>query len=66
MKNLTRNTNVEQYSGTVEQAVMRYGFGRNTMRRIAGEAGAIIKVGKCVRVNFAVMDKYLNDICGNE
>lgn len=62
MKALNKNNNTEQKSGTLEQAGMRYGFGRNTMRRIAEEAGAIIKIGKCVRVNFTVMDKYIDTL----
>lgn len=64
MKALNKNNNTEQKSGTLEQAGMRYGFGRNTMRRIAEEAGAIIKIGKCVRVNFTVMDKYIDTLSG--
>ncbi len=64
MKALTKNSSVEQKSGTLEQAGMRYGFGRNTMRKIAEEAGAIIKIGKCVRVNFTVMDKYIDTLSG--
>ncbi|MBO5112533.1 MAG: hypothetical protein J6C12_04205 [Lachnospiraceae bacterium] len=64
MKTLNKNNNTEQKSGTLEQAGMRYGFGRNTMRRIAEEAGAIIKIGKCVRVNFTVMDKYIDTLSG--
>lgn len=64
MKALTKNNGVEQKSGTLEQAGMRYGFGRNTMRKIAEEAGAVIKIGKCVRVNFTVMDKYIDTLSG--
>lgn len=64
MKALTKNNSVEQKSGTLEQAGMRYGFGRNTMRKIAEEAGAVIKIGKCVRVNFTVMDKYIDTLSG--
>ena len=62
MRALRKNESVEQKCGTLEQAGFRYGFGRNTMRKIAEEAGAVIKIGKCVRVNFTVMDKYIDDM----
>lgn len=64
MRALAKNTEVEQKSGTLEQAGMRYGFGRNSMRKIAEDAGAIIKIGKSVRVNFTIMDNYLDALSG--
>lgn len=65
MKALIKNNDVEQKSGTLEQAGMRYGFGRNSMRKIAGDAGAIIKIGKCVRVNFTILDRYIDSLSGD-
>ena len=44
------------FKHALEQAGMRYGFGRNSMRKIAEDAGAIIKIGKSVRVNFTILD----------
>lgn len=64
MKALMKNTDIEQKTGTLEQTGMRYGFGRNSMRKIAEDAGAIIKIGKSVRVNFTIMDKYLDALSG--
>lgn len=64
MRALVKNNEIEQKSGTLEQAGMRYGFGRNSMRKIAGEAGAIIKIGKCVRVNFTILDRYIDSLSG--
>lgn len=64
MRKLEMNKDIEQKCGTLEQASMRYGFGRNTMRKLAEEGNAIIKWGKCVRVNFTVMDKYLDLLTG--
>lgn len=61
---LTKNNDIAQKSGTLEQAGMRYGFGRNRMREIAAEAGAIIKIGKSVRVNFSILDKYMDSLSG--
>ncbi len=62
MRSLIKNNNIEQKSGTLEQAGIRYGFGRNSMRKIAKDAGAIIKIGKSVRVNFTILDKYLDNL----
>lgn len=64
MKALIKNTDIEQKSGTLEQAGMRYGFGRNRMRNIAADAGAIIKIGKSVRVNFTILDRYIDFLSG--
>lgn len=64
MRALIKNTDIEQKSGTLEQAGLRYGFGRNSMRRIAEDAGAIIKIGKSVRVNFTILDKYMDSLSG--
>lgn len=64
MRALTKNTDIEQKTGTLEQAGMRYGFGRNSMRKIAEDAGAVIKIGKCVRVNFTKLDQYMDALSG--
>lgn len=64
MRALAKNNDIEQKSGTLEQADMRYGFGRNSMRKIAEDAGAIIKIGKSVRVNFTILDKYMDSLSG--
>ena len=66
MRPLQQNLNeVEQKTGTLEQAGIRYGFGRNSMRKIAEQAGAVIKIGKSVRVNFTILDKYMDSLSGN-
>ena len=49
-------------SGRIEQACARYGLGRNTMRKVAEEAGAEIKVGKCYLIHFSKVDAYLDAI----
>ena len=50
--------------GSLDDACARYGFGRNKMRQIAENAGAVVKIGRCVRLNFAVLDKYFDEITG--
>lgn len=64
MRALTKSNDIEQKTGTLEQAGLRYGFGRNRMRTIAEDAGAIIKIGKSVRVNFTILDKYMDSLSG--
>lgn len=64
MRALTKSNEFEQKTGTLEQAGLRYGFGRNRMRTIAEDAGAIIKIGKSVRVNFTILDKYMDSLSG--
>ena len=64
MMALIKNDNIEQKTGTLEQAGMRYGFGRNRMRSIAEEAGAVIKIGKSVRINFTILDRYMDAVSG--
>lgn len=60
MRALIKNDDFEQKSGTLEQAGLRYGFGRNSIRKIAEEAGAIIRIGRCIRVNFTILDEYMD------
>lgn len=49
-------------TGRLEQACARYGLGRNTMRTVAEEARAVIRIGKCYLINFEKMDKYMNEM----
>ncbi|WP_431603813.1 DUF6462 family protein, partial [Blautia wexlerae] len=39
-----------------------YGVGRTTMRNIAKEAGAEVKVGKCYLINFSKVDAFIDSI----
>lgn len=64
MKKRLADNLMEAKTGTLECAGARYGFGRNKMRIIAENAGAIIKIGKSVRVNFTILDKYMDALSG--
>lgn len=46
MRKRLENSVAEAKTGTLECAGARYGFGRNKMRAIAEDAGAVIKIGK--------------------
>lgn len=52
----------ELKTGKLEQACMRYGLGKNTMRKVADEAGAVVRIGKCYLINFSKMDKYMDNL----
>lgn len=63
MRSLRTNTEVSSIrTGTLEHACQRYDLGRNTMRKVAEDAGAVIKIGRCVRINFDRVDHYMETI----
>ncbi len=64
MKKRIENYSTDAKTGTLECAGARYGFGRNKMRTIAEDAGAIIKIGKSVRINFTILDRYMDTLSG--
>lgn len=49
-------------SGTIDAACVRYGYGRATMRKLAEQAEAIIRIGRTVRVNYSKVDRYIDTI----
>ena len=61
IRKLERN-DPEMRTGKLEQACMRYGLGKNTMRKVADEAGAVVRIGKCYLVNFSKVDAYMDSI----
>lgn len=52
----------EMRTGKIEQACKRYGLGKNTMRKVADEAGAVVRIGRCYLVNFSKVDAYMDRI----
>lgn len=52
----------EMRTGKIEQACMRYGLGRNTMRKVADDAQAVIRIGKLYLINFSKVDAYMDSI----
>ena len=53
-------------TGKIEQACMRYGLGRNTMRRIASDAGAVVRIGRVYLVNYSTVARYMDSFSGEE
>lgn len=52
----------EMRTGKIEQACMRYGLGKNTMRKVADDAQSVIRIGKCYLINFSKVDAYMDSI----
>lgn len=52
----------ETKTGKLEQACLRYGLGRNTMRKVADEAGAVVRIGKCYLINYSKVDDYMDSL----
>lgn len=48
----------------IEPACMRYGVGKNTMRKIAEDAGAVVRIGKSYLINISKVDKYMDALSG--
>lgn len=51
-----------QAFGSTAAGCARYEVGRNTMRKIAEDAHAVVKIGRLYRIDFAKVDMYLRSI----
>lgn len=49
-------------SGGIDEACMRYGLGKPSMRRVAEDAGAVIRIGRRYLINFTLVDKYIDSM----
>lgn len=62
---LTRSElGIDAKTGRIEQACARYGVGRNTMRQIAEQAGAVVRIGRNYLINFQKVDAYMDSLSG--
>jgi hypothetical protein len=66
MKNrLVRSeSGIDVKTGRRDQACQRYGVGRNTMRQIAEDANAVIRIGRNYLIDFPKVDKYMDALSG--
>ena len=55
---------VDVKTGRVDQACQRYGVGRNTMRQIAKDANAVIRIGRNYLIDFPKVDEYMDALSG--
>ncbi len=51
-------------TGPIGEACLRYGYGETLMRSIAKDAGAVIRIGRTMRINFTKVDAYLDSMSG--
>lgn len=49
-------------TGGIDEACARYGLGKTTMRHVAEEAQAVIRIGKRYLINFAKVDRYMDNL----
>lgn len=49
-------------TGRLDQACIRYSIGQNTMRQVAEDAGAVIRIGKRYLINFTKVDAYMDGL----
>lgn len=52
----------EVKTGGVDFGCQRYGVGRNTMRKIADDAGAVVKIGRRWLFNVSKVDRYMDSL----
>ena len=43
---------------TDAEAAMRYGIGKTLLRQISDEAGAVVRIGRCRRIDIRKLDDY--------
>ncbi|MCI8564953.1 MAG: hypothetical protein HFI39_01320 [Lachnospiraceae bacterium] len=60
------NVEVDARTGRIEKACAKYGVGRNTMRQIAEQAGAVIRFGRNYLIDFKRIDEFLDSLAGNK
>lgn len=62
--NLAKNRNQDGELITLQQACAESNLGSSTVRRLADEAGAVRKIGKCYRIKKSVFFDYIETVYG--
>lgn len=62
MNKPTERSTPDIKTGRIRQAMARYSLGRNTVRSLAQDAGAVVKVGRVCLYDFEKMDAYIDDL----
>lgn len=57
---------IDVKTGRIEQACQRYGVGRNTMRQIAKDADAVVRIGRNYLIDFPKVDEYMDSLSGEQ
>lgn len=58
--------NVTCKTGRINEACARYGVGLGTMRKIAEDSQAVIRIGRTYLINFDRVDRYLDNLSSGE
>lgn len=66
MNTRARHTGQEVRTGRIQEAMARYSLGKETMRRTAAAAGAVIKLGRVCLYDFEKIDKYIDNLTGGK
>ncbi|MGN8948887.1 DUF6462 family protein [Candidatus Merdisoma sp. HCP28S3_D10] len=53
-------------TGRISDACIRYGVGITSMRNIAREAGAVVRIGRSYLINYSRVDAYMDSLSGEE
>ena len=64
MKNRKNTFCPDAIMGDINEASARYGVGKASVRKLATDCGAIVRVGRLVRFNFSILDGYVAEISG--
>lgn len=60
---IERNMNgIDVKAAGIEYGCQRHGIGRCTMRKLAEDANAVVKIGKRWLFNVQKVDQYINDL----
>ena len=51
--------------GCVEDAMRRFSMGRYTLMEQAKQAGAVVRIGRKVLINYHLLDEFLDSISGD-
>ena len=62
----TRLAYTEPKTGRIQEAMKRYGLGRDTLKKVAARSGASIKIGKAYLINFDILDRYMDELSGRD
>lgn len=60
IRNLSAGKTVK--TGGVDEACIRYSLGKASMRKVAEDANAVIRIGKRYLINYSKVDLYLDSI----
>ncbi len=51
---------------TVDGACARYQLGKGTIRKIAKEESAIVRIGRVIRINVDILDDYFDSLAAGK